>query len=289
MKRIKRIAMSLLAALAVTAPTMTASAQSGLTDFLGNMLEGVFSKSNLTVYDVCGQWTSTGSAVSFQSENLLQKAGGMAAAGLIENKINPYFEKLGLNNAVMTIEADSTFTLKAKKFTLNGTISSNGDGTFMFNFKAMKMIPLGSIKAYVQKSGNNMDVMFDATKLKTLISGIAKISKVKIASTAASLLDSYEGLCLGFKMNKTGDVKMPESVNQSGSKTGLGGLLDGVLGGSKKNSTTTTTEEQTTPPAETNPSTESTRSTETSPTEETNPAEKYTKIGTGILNKVLNQ
>ncbi len=278
MKRIKRIALSLIAALAVAAPSMTASAQS-LTDFLGNMLEGVFTKSELTVYDVCGQWTSTGSAVSFQSDNFLQKAGGLAAASMIENKINPYFEKLGLNNAVLTIEADSMFTLKAKKFTLNGSLSSNGDGTFMFNFKAIKMIPLGSIKAYVQKSGNNMDVMFDATKLKTLVTGIAKISGVKIANTAASLLDSYDGLCVGFKMNKTGDVKMPESVNNGSSGSGLGGLLDGVFGGSKNSNSTTPESQQTSEPETKAP--ESTPSQESTPS---NPADKYTKIGSGLLN-----
>lgn len=307
MKRINRIAMSLIMALSVAVPSFTASAQSALGDMLGNMLQGVFSKSDLSVYDVCGQWTSNGSAVSFQSDNFLQKAGGTAAAGMIENKINPYFEKLGLNNAVLTIEADSTFTLKAKKFTLNGTITSNGDGTFQFNFKAFKKISLGSVKTYVQKSGNNMDVMFDAKKLKSLISGIAKISGVSIAKTAASLLDSYDGLCVGFSMTKTGDVEMPAGYNNSGSglggllngvlggkssssasdsststsgssasesssssKSGLGGLLQGVLGGGKSNSS-----ESTTRSSEQQTESESSSST----------PEKYTTIGGGMLQK----
>lgn len=232
MNKINRIAMSLLMALVMAGASFSASAQSALGDALGNMLQGVFSKSNLTVYDICGQWTSGGSAVSFQSENLLQKAGGMAAAGVIENKINPYFEKLGLDNAVLTIEADSTFTLKTKKFNLNGSLTSNGDGTFDFKFKALGM-SLGSVKTYVQKSGNSMDVMFDAKKLKSLTSGIAKLTGISIAKTAAEVLDKYDGLCVGFKMNKTGDVEMPEGTTNSG---GIGGLLQGVLGGGKSNS-----------------------------------------------------
>ncbi|MDE6811674.1 MAG: DUF4923 family protein [Muribaculaceae bacterium] len=235
MKRIKCIIATVAVVMSVVMPSASASAQSALGDVLGNVLQGVFSKSNLSVYDICGQWTSKGAAVSFQSENFLQKAGGMAASGVIENKINPYFEKLGLNGAVLTIEADSTFTLKAKRFTLSGDIKSNGDGTFDFKFKALKKVSLGSVKAYVQKSGNTMDVMFDATKLKGLISGVAKITGISIAKTAASLLDSYDGLCVGISTTKTGDVAMPEGANV---KSGLDSVLGNILGGSKKENTT---------------------------------------------------
>ncbi|MDE6010512.1 MAG: DUF4923 family protein, partial [Muribaculaceae bacterium] len=147
-----------------------------------------------------------GSAVSFKSDNFLEKAGGIAAAAAVETKINPYYEQLGLNNAVMTIKDDGTFTLQAKRITLQGTLASNGNGTFDFNFKAFGKVSLGKMTAYVQKAGNHVDIMFDATKLKTLASGIAKITGVSLAKTAASLLDSYEGMCVGFGMNKTGDV-----------------------------------------------------------------------------------
>ncbi|MDE5842561.1 MAG: DUF4923 family protein [Muribaculaceae bacterium] len=246
MNRIKRIFAALVVALCVIAPVGKASAQSALGDVLGNVLQGVLSKSNLTVYDICGKWTSKGAAVSFQSDNFLQKAGGMAASGVIENKINPYFEKLGLNGAVLTIEADSTFTLKAKKFTLSGDIKSNGDGTFDFKFKALKKVSLGSVKAYVQKSGNTMDVMFDATKMKSLISGVAKITGISVAKTAASLLDSYEGLCVGISTTKTGDVVMPQGATQN---SGLGSVLGNILGGQKNSGTNTTTEEKTPAPA----------------------------------------
>lgn len=255
MKSIKRIVAVIAVAMSVIFPSAQVSAQSAFGDMLGNMLQGVFSKSNLSVYDICGQWTSNGAAVTFQSDNFLQKAGGLAAAGVIENKINPYFNKLGLNGAVLTIEADSTFTLKAKKFTLNGTIRSNGDGTFDFTFKALKAISLGTIKTYVQKSGNSMDVMFDAKKLKNLISGIAKISGISMAKTAATLLDSYDGLCVGFKTTKTGDVVVPESArSQSGS--GLSSVLGNIFGGglgsgsSESQSSTPATEEKVTTPTE---------------------------------------
>ena len=41
--------------------------------------------------DMTGTWTYSGSAIEFESDNLLQKAGGAAAASLAENNgVNPY-------------------------------------------------------------------------------------------------------------------------------------------------------------------------------------------------------
>lgn len=282
MKKIKLLATALIVACMALIPSASASAQSLLGDALGNMLQGVFSTSNLTTLDICGQWTSEGSAVNFQSDNFLKKAGGSAAAGIIENKIDPYFQKLGFDNAVLTIEADSTFTLKGKKFNLNGTITSNGDGTFYFTFKALGKISLGKIKTYVQKSGDSMDVMFDASKLKNLLSGISKISGVKLASTVSSVLDSYDGLCIGFKMKKTGDVNMPEGVDSSTS-SGLGGLLEGVLGKKPSNSSSSQPNESTTTtPTPSSSSSESNSGNSSSSSSNSN--DKYTTIGGALMN-----
>lgn len=204
-----------------------------LGETIGNVLEGVFTKSNLSLEDICGEWITDGSAVSFKSDNLLQKAGGIAAAAALETKINPYYEQLGLNNAVMTIKNDGTFSLKAKKITLQGTLTSNGDGTFEFNFRAFGKLSLGKMTAYVQKAGNHVDIMFDATKLKNLISGIAKVTGVNLAKTAASLLDSYDGLCVGFGMNKNGSAQSNSGSsdtkttgNSDSSSNAAGALFD---------------------------------------------------------------
>ncbi|MDE5903509.1 MAG: DUF4923 family protein, partial [Muribaculaceae bacterium] len=75
----------------------------GVGETVTNLIQGVFSKSDLTVADIAGEWTSNGSAVSFTSDNFLQKAGGVAAAAAIETKLNPYYEQYGLNAPLMTI------------------------------------------------------------------------------------------------------------------------------------------------------------------------------------------
>lgn len=215
----------------------TGQNNNGGSSTLGNILEGVFSSSNITVSDMAGVWTSNGPAVCFQSDNFLQKAGGIAAASMIESKLSPYYNQYGLNGAVMTINTDGTFLMKLKNITLKGNITQTTEkGVFQFTFTALGSVKLGSIKTYVQKSYNTLSVMFDASKLKNLISGIAKIVNIQIVKTLTSILDSYQGLCVGFRMERTGNVNGQTTVNgsdnNSGSSSGLGGLIN-VLGGNK--------------------------------------------------------
>jgi len=198
-----------------------------------NLIEGVFSKSDIEVSDLAGEWTASGSAVNFKSDNFLKKAGGVAAAAAVESKLNPYFKQYGLTGAVFTIHPDGTFTLKVKKLSLNGTITKSGEGVFDFTFKAFGKMSIGTLPAYVQKTSSSMDIMFDADKLRKLISVIASFSGNSLAKTASSLLDSYDGLCVGFKLDKTGNVEGESS--SSTSKSGVAGALQGVFGGKESN------------------------------------------------------
>lgn len=214
----------LLAALALGGNTAVAfdfnSILNGLGEAVENgtvtdILEGVFATSDIQVQDLAGEWTSTGSAVCFQSENFLNKAGGIAAASTIESKLNPYYEKYGLTGAVFTIQTDGTFTLQVKKIKLQGTITKKDDGNFTFEFQALGKIKIGAITTYVQKTSSSMDVMFDASKLQNLMSSVASLTGNSMAQTASSLLNSYEGICVGFKLNKSGNVSTSSTQQQT--------------------------------------------------------------------------
>lgn len=202
---------------------------SGSGNILSNILEGVFTKSNLTVEDLVGEYSATGPAVTFKSENFLQKAGGIAGAAAIESKLNPYYEKYGLNNMTLTVDAETNFTMKIKSLSLKGTITKNeSEGTFDFNFNVMG-IKLGKFTAYIEKSGKNLNLMFDATKLKSFISTVAKLTGNSMATTLGTILDSYEGACIGWKMTC---ISSPETTNEnSGISNGIGALKDILKGG----------------------------------------------------------
>lgn len=195
---------------------------------VGNLLEGVFSSSNITVADMAGEWHATGPAVCFQSEDFLKKAGGEAMAAGLESKMAPYYEKYGLNNATLTVDQAGNFSLATKLITLKGTITQKAGaqpGVFEFNFTILGK-KIAGVTTYVQKTSTSMDVMFDASKLKSLLAAVGSITNISIVQTFSSLLDSYKGLCIGFNFKGT-------STNNSG----IGGVLNGLIGGGSSSGT----------------------------------------------------
>lgn len=190
------------------------SNQSGLGGVIGGILEGVFSTSNIEVADMAGVWTVDGSAVTFKSENFLKNAGGIAAASVLRQKLDPYYQKYGLTGAALTIQPDGSCTLVLKRMTLHGTFQKGQDGNFLFNITLMGRT-LSSIPTYVQKTSTSMDIMFDANKLKEILGLVARISGSKLASTASGLLNQYEGICIGFATQKTGNVTGGTTTNSS--------------------------------------------------------------------------
>lgn len=195
-------------------------------DIVGSVIEGVFTKTNLTLADLIGEYQSQGPAVTFKSENFLQKAGGIAGAAAIESKLKPYYEQYGLNSMVLTIDEDANFTMKIKSLSLKGTITKNDEeGTFDFNFNVMG-ISLGKFTAYIEKSGSNLKLMFDATKLKSFISAVAKFTGNSMAKALGSILDSYDGACIGWKMVSTSTQDSSGAIS-----SGLNSLKDILKGG----------------------------------------------------------
>ena len=202
----------------------------GLGNTIGNMLEGVFSSSNITIADMAGEWTANGPAVCFQGEGFLKKAGGVAAAAAIETKLAPYYEQYGLNNASLVIDNQGNFSLTCKMIKLSGTITRNEKaepGVFEFNFTALGM-KLATVTTYVQMTSRSMDVMFDATKLKKLLSAVGQFSGIQIVKTLTNILDSYEGLCVGFHMSGT---RAQNQNGGNGTGNGNGFSLGNILGG----------------------------------------------------------
>ena len=58
--------------------------------------------------DMTGTWTYSGSAVEFESDNLLMKAGGAAAATMAENKLNEQLSKVGIKEGQMSHRSTPT-------------------------------------------------------------------------------------------------------------------------------------------------------------------------------------
>ena len=196
---------------------------SGLGNAIGGLISGLVGEKQLTEADLAGVYRYNEPAISFQSDNFLQQAGGAAASVVIKQKLEPYYEKAGMQNLQVTLNADKTCEFSLGRVRLTGTFQRDSAVTdanvFIFNFKAMKSIPVARADAYIQRVGSNLVMTFDASKLITLVNAIAKISGRATIQSAAKILNSYDGLNCGFSLTRTGDAP-GQGASQSGSGSG---------------------------------------------------------------------
>lgn len=199
---------SVLGGIAGNSSTETGNSGSSSDSKLGSLVSGLVS--NLISTDkiepssMVGTWKYTSPAVCFQSDNLLQKAGGAAAAASVEEKLAGYYAKAGLTGLVLTVNDDLTFSMKASKITLSGTISKEeSTGDIYFQFKAFNKVNIGKMKAYITMTGqNSMSIMFDVSKLISIIKAAGSITGNSTINSVSTLLESYDGICAGFKLAK---------------------------------------------------------------------------------------
>ncbi len=181
-----------------TTSTNDNSSSSG-SSLLSNILGSVLQSSSLEVSDIAGTWTVSGPAVQFQSDNLLEQAGGAVAASAIEEKLTTYYEKIGIDGMTMkiTTEGEVTMTLKSGK-SFSGTVTKGDeDGQMKFSFS--KLTSAG-LTVEVTKSGSTLSLLLDVSKLKSLLSLVSDSSSQ--LSTIASLLENYDGIYAGLKFTK---------------------------------------------------------------------------------------
>lgn len=213
---------------------------------LGGIVTSLTSTTKFEVSDLQGTWSYQSPAVSFDSDQALNKIGGTAASVAVEDKLKPYYEKLGVTSMTLVVDADANFTMKIKAMTLTGTVSKDSDdGKLTFNFSAFGKLKLGSVSARAQKSATNvLTLTFDVSKVVAIADKVASVANLSTIKTVVNLLNSYDGIYAGAKFKKTGsatsqaDVQTSipdDSGNTSASdvKSKAAEALQGLLGGKK--------------------------------------------------------
>lgn len=174
-------------------------------------LKDLFSKENIekvvnavtgksTAMDMTGTWVYKGTAIEFESDNLLQQAGGSVAASTVEKKLNTQLKKIGIEEGKMsfTFNTDSTFTAVIGKKNLSGSYSYNAS-TEKVNLKFSRIVGFNTT---LNCTSSTMDMLFDSDKLLKLITFLANKSSNSTLSTIGSLAGSYDGMMLGFSLEK---------------------------------------------------------------------------------------
>jgi len=165
-----------------------------------NVLSSVIgSSSTIAEKDLVGTWKYNGSDCAFQSEDLLAKAGGEVAAGNIESKLNTAFSKVNVkaSNTMFTFNNDKTFSGKLMGKDISGTYTLDSKNS-KINFKGA----LFTSTCYVSKTGSNLSLLFDSSKLLSVLQTVGKFSSNSYLTTISSLSKNYKGVKLGFQMKK---------------------------------------------------------------------------------------
>ena len=187
--------MALLSAVAVQA-----DAQS-LKDILSGAVKQVVGDKATTETSLIGTWTYVGPDCQLKGDDLLKNIGGDAAGVEVEKKMEPIYEKAGLNTIQYTFNEDKTcsYTIKGKKV----------EGTYEFDPEAKTItIQAGRLKvktvAHVVTLGSNMSFVFDANKIFSVVKTITGATSSLNASASAinKLLDEFDGMMVGFELKK---------------------------------------------------------------------------------------
>lgn len=211
----KKILISTLVALLAT---IGASAQFNLKDALNGLSSGsstgskisdaigvinaVVGSGSMKAEDLVGKWTYSKPAVAFQSDNLLEKAGGAAAAQMIVDKITPYYNKLGVKGLTMEFTSDGNFTIKRGAMTVSGTYTAGDNGQYLLNIKALGKIPAGKLTVYITGNSKTMQVTCAADKLLTFVSKVGGMTGNSTLKSLSSILNNYKGLNIGLELKK---------------------------------------------------------------------------------------
>ena len=176
-----------------TSTTTTASTNTG--DVLGNILNSVITGGTMTQKNLIGTWSYAQPGCAFTSDNLLAKAGGEVAAAEIKSKLSDTYSKVGIksSNTTVTFKEDGTFTAKIA--------GKSWSGTYTFDEKTSKVTMQGLLinaNCYAKKNSNGIALLFESTKLLTLLQTMSAMSGNTSVQTIGDLSKNYSGLRLGF-------------------------------------------------------------------------------------------
>ncbi len=163
---------------------------------LGNVLASVLGGSaKPTKKQIIGSWSYSSPGCAFTSEQLLAKAGGEVVAAQIKQKLQPTYQTLGVNsnNTKVTFTENNTFSASFAGVNINGS--------YTFDEASSKVTMKGTLitlNCYAKRNIDGIALLFESSKLLTLLQTISAMSGNATLQTVGELSKSYDGLRLGF-------------------------------------------------------------------------------------------
>jgi hypothetical protein len=166
---------------------------------LGNVITSVIGAQKVTAADLVGSWKYSGPGCAFTSEKLLAQAGGEVVAGQIKAKVLPYYQQIGISaqNTTITINQDGTYSATFRGTPMNGKWTYD-EASCRMNLQGLLL----SLNCYAKRNVNGIALLFDASKLLTLLQTAAAMSGNQNIQTVGEISKSYDGVRLGFDFSK---------------------------------------------------------------------------------------
>ena len=166
---------------------------------LSNVITSVIGAQKVSAKDLVGSWTYSAPGCAFTSDQLLAKAGGEVVAGQIKEKVLPYYQQIGISssNTTITFNQDGTYSASFR-----GTPMS---GKWTYDEASSKVTLQGlllSINCYAKRNANGIGLLFEASKLLTVLQTIAAMSGNANIQAVGEISKSYDGLRIGFDFTK---------------------------------------------------------------------------------------
>ena len=161
-------------------------------------LTSIFSKDKqASTENIVGTWEYSEPAITFESDNLLTKAGAGIASNKLEEKLQEQLSKIGIDKGAFTItfNEDGTFTETFGEKSIKGKWKVE-DSKLNLVF-GQKAIPVNT-----QLNGNKLMIVTDATKILDLIKGIASKSSNSNIQTISTLMKGIDGMNAGLTLVK---------------------------------------------------------------------------------------
>lgn len=178
---------------------ITGGNSSASTGDLISTLTSVFSgNKQASKNQIVGTWVYTEPAIVFESDNFLAKAGASLVANNLENKLQTYLTRYGIEPGIMTITfaEDGTFTETMKKKTIKGKWSVK-ESKLILTYGTIKPVSITT-----QVSGTTLMIVTDATQLLNFMKTIGSKSTNSSISSITSLMKSINGLQAGLTLVK---------------------------------------------------------------------------------------
>ena len=166
---------------------------------LGNVIISVIGAQTVTAQDLYGSWIYSGPGCAFTSENLLAKAGGEVAATQIREKVLPYYQQIGISsqNTAITFKEDGTFSANFRGTPLSGKWTYDQSKS-RITLNGMLL----TLNCYAKRNYNGMAILFEASKLLTVLQTMAALSGNQSVQAVGDISKTYDGLRVGFDFTK---------------------------------------------------------------------------------------